>query len=106
MSQIYCPTEHETIDREECGDCEMCPEEKSDGEIWDEIHEEERTKKESNLKNSIAILESKGIKYQKFSDYHYRIKNFDFWPSTGKFYNKISKKYGRGVFNLIYKLER
>lgn len=25
MSQIYCPTIQEVIHRDECGECEMCP---------------------------------------------------------------------------------
>ena len=32
---------------------------------------------------------------------HLRVGAFDFWPSTGKFYNQKTKHKGRGVFNLM-----
>lgn len=36
---------------------------------------------------------------------HYRIGDFDFWPSTGKYMERSTKKTGRGVFNILKKLE-
>lgn len=76
------------------------------GEMWKEHKKERRAKKEDNHKKSIALLEERGIKYRILSkeNVHYRVGDWDFWPSTGKFYNQKTGEKGRGVFNLIKKV--
>jgi hypothetical protein len=72
------------------------------GEDFKFLKEQSKKKKKKNLKNSLAILEKKKIPYEQLNPHHFRVDGkFDFWPSTGKFYNMRIKKYGRGVFNLI-----
>ncbi len=74
------------------------------GEIFSFLKEENKKKKVLNHKNSIKILEGKGIYFTKLSEYHYRVGEYDFWPSTGKFLNRKTGTTGRGVFNLLKKL--
>ena len=74
-----------------------------EGEIWEKIKEDSKKKRWSNKEKSLAILKEKGIKVLELNkeQAHYRIEGFDFWPTTGKFYNQKTKQKGRGVFNLI-----
>ncbi len=74
-------------------------------EDWAELRAESRDKKMYNLKMSTGILLSNNIKFQKLSPWHYRIGPFDLWPTTGKFVHRSSRKWGRGVFNLIKSLK-
>lgn len=78
-------------------------EEASDSELWAEYHQQSAKKKASNEIFSINLLRSKGIKIVILSakNRHYRVGDFDFWPSTGKFYNQKTKQKGRGVKNLL-----
>ena len=104
----YCPLTKEY--EEECGECEMCSEE-SESDVWERVKQEQREKKERNLKWSTEFLISKGIPFKKLSDYHYRLEDYNFWPSTGKYIRVTAErngyhKTGRGVKNLVREIER
>ena len=62
---------------------------------------EKQKKRAQNLVYSLELLRSEGIEYQTLSPHHYRVGPFDFWPSTGKFIHRESKRAGRGVRGLI-----
>lgn len=70
---------------------------------WDE---EKRKKREANLAASIEILGVHGVTYERLSEHHLRIGDFDFWPSTGKYINRKTNRNGRGVMNLLVELKR
>lgn len=71
---------------------------------WDK---QKKEKKESKLEQSIKLLDEHDIDYIKKSDYHLRLANYDFWPSTGLFISRYAaKKRGRGVMNLINKVKK
>lgn len=70
-------------------------------EYWEDRKSWLNEKKQNNLNQSIQIIENKNIEYKKLSDTHYRVKNYDFYPTTGLYINITTKKRGRGVFNLI-----
>ena len=72
-----------------------------DGNMWEAIHEEKKKKRLNNQIQSLKILEKEGIKVKRFSDWHYKVGDYDFWPTTGKFINRVTKEGGRGVFNLL-----
>lgn len=74
-----------------------------EGDFWRKFKKDSQEKRWSNNENSLKLLQEKGIKYQTLDSTigHYRIGDFDFWATTGKFYNRKLKKAGRGVFNLI-----
>ena len=75
------------------------------GEVFNAYRQDRKAKKEQNLTNSVAILDEKQIEYTMPSYTHYVVKfgdSFvDYWPSTGKFICRKSKKVGRGIRNLI-----
>lgn len=77
-----------------------------DGEMWAKIREDGRIKRWSNDKQSIELLRHFKIPFKVLnaSSSHYRVGEFDFWATTGKFYNQKTKETGRGVRNLIKKL--
>ena len=98
----YCPSTKEYV--KSCGHCEMCPDEDM-GEQWAEYKEERKEKKASNLEQSLELLANKGFIFTALSPHHYRYGIWDFWPSTGKYHNRETKVYSRGVFNLIKEIE-
>ena len=75
------------------------------GDDFKALREMRKEKRASNRESSIEVLTSKDIAFQQLSDTHFRIGEFDFWPSTGLFMNRKSGKRGRGVFNLIRKVK-
>ncbi len=75
------------------------------GEIFSEMREIGKERRRHNLSSSIQILKERGIEFITLSDIHLRIGDYDFWPSTGKFWNRKTNKYGRGVFNLLNKIK-
>ena len=76
------------------------------GDIYNSMNAYKKEKKQDNYKKSLLILDEKLIPYKKLSESHFRIGDFDFWPSTGLFINIKSKKRRRGVFNLIKALTK
>lgn len=74
-----------------------------DDNDWSEYRKERQEKRMSNHEFSINFLKEKGIKVILLNaqTYHYRVSAFDFWPTTGKFYNQRSGEKGRGVRNLL-----
>ena len=74
-----------------------------EGDFWREVKKERQEKKHSNEDSSIRLLKHRGIKYEVLSESssHYRIGDWSFWPTTGKFYNPKTGKKGRGVRNLL-----
>ena len=76
---------------------------KEEGDFYRRIKKQSQEKRWDNNEKSLKILQEKGIKYEVLNSNisHYRIGDFDFWATTGKFYNRKLKKAGRGVFNLI-----
>jgi len=76
------------------------------GESFEGWKEESQERKRRNLEQSTKILEDRGILFEsKNGGVHIIIKaereKFDFWPSTGKFTSRVTKKSGRGVFKLL-----
>lgn len=73
------------------------------GDTFAALKEIQTAKKKSNATSSIALLINRGIKFDTLStgNWHLRLGDYDFWPSTGKFINRKSKRTGRGVRNLI-----
>jgi len=59
-----------------------------------------------NMINFLEKLEKNGYSkhIKKHTDYHYTVLGFDFWPTTGSFYEKETGKRGKGVNQLIKNL--
>ena len=75
----------------------------TDSEMWKAHREAGQQKRWTNVESSLKILKIKNIPYIILNETicHYRVGQFDFWPSTGKFYNQKTGQKGRGVFKLI-----
>lgn len=75
--------------------------------IWEEHREERKKRRWSNHDNSLKLLKDRGIEFKELNKAvsHYRVRDFDFWPTTGKFYNQKTGQKGRGIFNLIKELK-
>ena len=72
------------------------------GDIFKSYKGVGQQKRKSNIINSTDLLKQNKIKFiSKNNGIHLIINEFDFWPSTGKYFNRKTKKYKRGVFNLI-----
>lgn len=70
---------------------------------WDAMKKEKRA---YNLAQSTELLKARNIPFvSKNNGIHLQLESFDFWPSTGKFINRKTKKTGRGVFALIREVE-
>jgi hypothetical protein len=78
------------------------------GELFRDWNEDKKAKKRDNAEKSLQILLERVGKYRIniLSPDHFRLGDYDFWPSTGLFIHLKTKKRGRGVFNLIDKLGR
>lgn len=71
------------------------------GEMYRALREDSQFRKTCNHDKSLAILKEKGYNPKKLSPTHYRVQDWDYWPSTGLFINIETKKRGRGVFGLL-----
>ena len=76
------------------------------GDTYSAMREHNKQKKVQNLKSTTEILDEAEIEYTVLSEHHYRIGEFELWPSTGKWVHRKSNKYGRGIFNLLKRLRR
>ena len=78
-----------------------------ESEFWRDYKDWRCQKKQKNEENSLALLRMKGIDIKTLDESisHYRVGEFDYWPTTGKFYNQKTGQKGRGVFNLMRALE-
>lgn len=73
------------------------------------LREHRKAKRKSNLEKTTNLLKSKGVSFEsKNNGVHLIVKQnemvFDFYPSTGLFIDRTTKKHSRGVFHLLKKL--
>lgn len=71
--------------------------------LWAEQKEKSKKKRWQNHENAKRIFAGKGIEFVMLSESssHFRIGDWDFWGTTGKFWNRKTQAKGRGVFELI-----
>lgn len=99
--------------------CDACAEEleREDGLSDEQIEDYTASRKASQKKRahnrqfSTALIEKWCKDYNvilmKFTTAHLRInERFDFWPGTGKYQDRNTGQYRRGVFNLIKELDQ
>jgi hypothetical protein len=77
------------------------------GDDFRAMNEYKKQKRKSNTQKSTQILIDKGIKFVSLNHGSHLFVDgkIDFWPSTGKWIVRGGKKYHRGVFKLIRRLE-
>lgn len=80
------------------------------GEFWRDVKknkkEEREKRKASNYLNGIKILEDYKVSYEQQKNRLHLVveEQIDYWPSTGKYIIRKTKKKGRGIFNLLKEL--
>ena len=79
-------------------------------EAFDALKEYSRDKRLSNKLKSTMILRSKGVEFHSKNNGSHLIVDsgdglIDFWPSTGKYQIRKTKRFGRGVKNLLKELQ-
>jgi hypothetical protein len=74
------------------------------GDYWRDMRGYWQAKRRSNLVQSTAILECAGVPFKsKNNGVHLIVKDrWDYWPSTGLFIDRQTKKKGRGIKNLLW----
>lgn len=74
-----------------------------DQDMWAGMRKDSQEKKAHNEKWSMEFLKNLGLDFQVLDagSRHYRVNDYDFWPSTGVFYNQQTGEKGRGVRNLV-----
>lgn len=73
------------------------------GELFNALHKVKQEKRATNRENSLKILSDAGIECE-VKNYGAHIivrKSLDFWPGTGLWKDRKTKKEGRGVFRLL-----
>lgn len=79
-------------------------------EDWAEGKKASQKKRAENQEKSLRLLHDfaalNGLDIKQFSGSHFRIGEWDYWPSTGKFISQNGGGSGRGIFNLINKLKK
>ena len=76
------------------------------GEFWSDVDSAGQARRARNLVSSIDVLKQHRIDFKQLSPTHYRVGVFDFWPSPGLYIHTVSKKRGRGVFNLMKQIRK
>ncbi len=75
------------------------------GETFKAMREESQTRRAENKIRGLRELDEAGIPYQVFSWDHVLVYGFDYWPSTGLFIDRKTKRRGRGIRKLLLKIE-
>jgi hypothetical protein len=78
------------------------------GENWKAYREHRREKKAGNVTSSLELLAAKGVPFSVLSvaNHHTLVAGrCDFWPSTGKWRDRVTGRTGRGVQKLISHVE-
>jgi len=73
------------------------------GEFWNDVRKARQEKRADNREQSRKLLLEAGIPFQERNNGAHLIvaDRFDFWPGTGKWIERGTKRYRRGVFSLI-----
>lgn len=73
-------------------------------EFYHSWNEQSKQKRKSNRENALIQLQNYDFKLLNNGS-HIQFVNFDFWPGTGLFRHRVTGKSGRGIKNLIRKLD-
>lgn len=77
------------------------------GDLWRDVKETRRERKENYIQHILPALiilwRAKLTKFglQELNCSHWRIGQFDFWPTTGTFINRITGKRSNGIKKLL-----
>lgn len=60
--------------------------------------------KQAAMVHFLDVLAAYDVQFEQLSDYHFRYEDWDFWPSSMKFYNRVTNYKGLGVWDFLSKL--
>lgn len=67
-------------------------------EAYREIKTVEAIRRRTRLQQNTEILQKLNMPYIEHSPYHFLVKErFNFWPSTGRWHDKVTKRVGKGI---------
>lgn len=77
-------------------------------EYFDALDQEIAKRKASLALRSVLTLQAEGIKFTVLNEAgpHLRVGPFDFWPSTGRFVHRATKRWGRTLEGLLALLKK
>lgn len=80
------------------------------GENFAEIKKQSQIKRLKNRIQTQKLLKNTGVKFTEHNNGAHLVITadeivFDLWPGTGKYLNRNTKEYGRGVFNLLGEID-
>jgi len=77
-------------------------------EYFDALDQEIAKRKASQSLRSVLVLQAQGIKFTVLNQNgpHLRVGAFDFWPSTGRFVHRATKRWGRTLEGLLALLKK
>lgn len=76
------------------------------GDIFRDMHKRRKAKRASNSAYTIKYLNKHNIKYKTKNGVHLIVGDYNFWPSTGLFIHRENGERGRGLMNLLKRLNR
>lgn len=79
----------------------------ADVEFYRELKAERQQKRASNRQLSVEILKARKIPFVTNNGGVHLIvcERFDFWPGTGLFIDRTTRERGRGVHNLLKRIQ-
>jgi len=79
-----------------------------DAELWRKYKAKQKEEKWARYDMAVGLLKKTGINYKVVNQAtpHFRMGDFDLWPTTGKFKNTKTGERGFGITNLIRKIKR
>jgi len=78
-------------------------------EFWRMRHANNFTKSSARL---LEFLKAMNLEYtfieatKQYTIFIHGSKAIDFWPTTGAYFNRLSKKRGRGIMNVLNEIRR
>lgn len=58
------------------------------------------------IESSLETLSREGFNFVQVGEFHFRYSQYDFWPTTGRYYDRVRGYKGRGVKRLIRNLKK
>lgn len=71
-------------------------------EYFDDLNGIRKENQIHSWEDADAIFMELQIPHVRHTKFHWSCGDYDFWPSTEKFYNKKTKKKGHGLCHLLY----
>lgn len=77
-------------------------------DLFKAMQDDSKIRRSNNAEHSMRLLMESGLEFKVLSANgpHVRIRDIDFWASTGLFMSRDGKRRGRGILKLLKALRR